>query len=79
VSIFSLAKTIEVEQDLLLYAPRTIAVKYCKSDRLAADIGLAIDFKVNHLEDFRFERIVWTRSCPGPKNFVDQRSSETHA
>jgi hypothetical protein len=77
--IFSPAKIIEVEQNLMFCAPRAALVKYFEVNRLYQRIRLSILCKMKHFENFPSDRIQRSRSFPATRALVEQQSSETDA
>jgi hypothetical protein len=56
--ISSMAKMVEMEQDLLAYAPLATLVEHFEGNRLDQGMSLSTDFQMEHLEGFHCDWIL---------------------
>jgi hypothetical protein len=75
--IFSITTIIDAEDDLWFSALRAILVKCFEWNGLNQGIGVPLDLKAAHLDDFGCDRILPSQSFPLGKRSADQQSSET--
>jgi hypothetical protein len=72
-----MAKTAAAEQDRLRYTPLATRAKYFESNEGRERINMPADSRAEYPEDFRFHRILSSRSFAVLRRFDDGQCSET--